>query len=136
MVYTEIISGLWIGNIDMMYNTQFIQDNDITVIINCTVNFQFKDESKLNIRIPLVEDLHANLDTIRTHKDKILSYINTQLEEHTILLCCYDGQTLSPFLIALYLMKYGEITKEHVKQVIRSKNTGLALDFDLLSLDI
>jgi hypothetical protein len=33
-------------------------------------------------------------------------------------------------------MKYGEITKEHVKQVIRSKNTGLALDFDLLSLDI
>ena len=136
MVYTEITSGLWIGNIDMMYNKQFIQDNDITVIINCTINFQFKDESKHNIRIPLVEDLYANIDTLRNNKDKILSYINTQLDEHNILLCCYDGQTLSPFLISLYLMKYGEITKEHIKQVIRSKNTQLVLDFDLQLLDL
>ena len=63
MVYTEIISGLWISNIDMIYNKQFLKDNDITIIINCTVNYKFNNESTIkNVRIPLVEDLYSNID--------------------------------------------------------------------------
>lgn len=134
MVYTEVLSGFWIGNIDMMYNKQFINDNDINVIINCTINFQFKDETKQNIRIPLVEDLYGNIETLKNNKHKILSYINTQLENHNILLCCYDGQTLSPFIAALYLLEYGNIPLDTIKQILRSKNTQLSLDFDSQSL--
>lgn len=136
MVYTEILSGFWIGNIDMMYNQQFIKDNDIQVIINCTVNFQFKDQTKHNIRIPLVEDLYSNLSTLRNNKQKILSFINKQLDNYNILVCCYDGQTLSPFIACLYLMEYGEIPKDTMKQVLRSKNTQLSLDFDIQLLDL
>lgn len=136
MVYTEIISGFWIGNIDMMYNKQFINDNDIQVIINCTVNFQFKDETKQNIRIPLVEDLYRNFDILRNNKEKILSFINSQLDTQNILLCCYDGQTISPFIASLYLIRYGEIPKDNIKQILKSKNTQLSLDFDVQSLDL
>ena len=41
MLYTEILSGLWIGDIDLMYNKKFIDDNQIQVIINCTMDYQF-----------------------------------------------------------------------------------------------
>lgn len=136
MLYTEIISGFWIGDIDMMYNNKFIQDNNINVVINCTTNYEFKDKQKINIRIPLVEDLYSNIQTLKDNKDKILSFINLKLTENTILLCCYDGQKLSPFIASLYLMEYGDITKDNIKQIIRSKNKLLSLDFDLGLLDI
>ena len=54
MLYVEIISGLWIGNVDVMYNKKFLQDNNITIILNCTVNNKFSDyPDKKNIRIKL-----------------------------------------------------------------------------------
>lgn len=136
MVYTEVISGFWMGNIDMMYNKQFITDNDINIIINCTTNFNFKDTTKQNIRIPLVENLYNNLDIIRDNKHKILEYINTSLIDNNILICCYDGQSLSPFIACLYLIEYGKIPKETIKQIMRSKNTQLSLDFDIQLLDL
>ncbi len=136
MVYTEVISGFWMGNIDMMYNQQFIKDNDINIIINCTTNFNFKDTTKQNIRIPLVENLSNNLDTLRINKHKILSFINISINDNNILLCCYDGQSLSPFIASLYLIEYGEIPKNSIKQILRSKNTQLSLDFDIQLLDL
>ena len=58
MLYTEIISGLWIGDIDIMYNKKFITDNAITIVINCTSNYKFSDHPNVqNIRIPLSDNL-------------------------------------------------------------------------------
>ncbi len=137
MVYTEIISGLWISNIDMIYNKQFLKDNDITIIINCTINYKFNNESTIkNVRIPLVEDLYSNIDILKNNKEKILSYINNNLCENNILISCYDGKNISPFIIALYLIKYGDISKDNIKQVIRSKNINLSLDFGIELLDL
>ena len=33
MLYTEVISGLWIGDVPIMYNKKFIEDNQIKLII-------------------------------------------------------------------------------------------------------
>ena len=45
MVYVEVVSGLWFGNVDMMYKPQFLSDNQIEVIINCTYQFHFAKET-------------------------------------------------------------------------------------------
>jgi len=137
MLYTEVISGLWIGDIDMMYNKQFIADNAITIILNCTINYKFPDNPNVqNVRIPLSDNLYHNMDTLRKSKDKILSYIDASLNDHTILMACYDGKTLSPFLVSLYLIKYGGITKDKIKRIIQSKNTLVSMDYDLELLDL
>ena len=137
MLYAEIISGLWIGDIDMMYNKKFIQDNQISIIINCTTNFKFSDiENIQNIRIPLSDNLYQNLDQLRIHKDKILKFIDDSLETNNILLSCYDGKIISPFIISLYLMIYGEISKETLKQIILSKNKDISMDYDIHLLDL
>ena len=137
MVYAEIISGLWIGNVDMMYNKKFLQDNQITLVINCTHNFKFSDLPNIqNIRIPLSDNLMNNIDQLRIHKDKILTFIDSSLEQRNILLCCYDGITNSPFIVSLYLLKYGDITKDKIKRIIQSKSTEISMDYDLDLLDL
>lgn len=137
MVYVEIISGVWIGNIDMMYNKKFIIDNSIDIIINCTLNFKPKEYPNIkNFRIPLTDILIQNIDTIRNNKDKILSFIDDSLNDNNILICCYDGVTISPFIISLYLINYGNIDKHKIKQIIRSKNTKITMDYDLSLLDL
>ena len=73
MLYTEILSGLWIGDVDLMYNKKFIGDNQIEVIINCTMDYQFSEiQGITNIRIPLPHNLYNSLDTLRQNKHKIL----------------------------------------------------------------
>jgi len=137
MLYTEILSGLWIGDINTMYNKKFIADNNITIIMNCTIAYKFSDYKNIqNIRIPLSENLYHNLDVLRQNKDKILSFIDTSLNNHNMLICCYDGKTLSPFLVSLYLIKYGDITKDQIKKIIQSKNTLISMDYDLELLDL
>ena len=137
MIYAEIISGLWIGNIDMMYNKKFLCDNNISIVINCTIDYKSSDVSTIqNIRIPLSDVIYHNLDILRQNKDKILKLIDDSLEEHNIIIACYDGMTLSPFIISLYLMRYGQITKDQVKKIIQSKNTDISMDYDLQLLDL
>ena len=136
MVYTEIISGLWIGNVDMMYKQQFIKDNQIEVIINCTYQYQFPEGMKQNIRFALPDNIHQCIDTLRANKDRIIQLIDTLVESHNILIVCYDGKNVSPFLVSMYLMNQACLTKEQVKQVIRSKNNEIPMDYDLNLLDL
>ena len=137
MVYVEIISGLWIGTVDMMYNKAFLKDNQITLIFNCTQDYKFTDDTTIkNIRIPLSDNLMNTIDKIRVHKDKILSSIDTSLETHNILVCCYDGITNSPFIVSLYLLNYGGIAKDNIKKIIQSKHTGISMDYDIDLLDL
>ena len=57
MVYVEVVSGLWFGNVDMMYKPQFLSDNQIEVIINCTYQFHFPEGNTQNIQNPLRNNL-------------------------------------------------------------------------------
>lgn len=137
MLYTEVLSGLWIGDIDIMYNKKFIEDNQIKLIINCTIDYKFSEHKEVqNVRIPLPNNLYNSLDTLRQNKDKILNFIDSNLENNHILICCVDGINISPFIASLYLVKYGEIDKSEIKKIIQSKNQAVSMDFDLSLLDL
>lgn len=137
MLYTEVLSGLWIGDIDIMYNKKFIEDNQIKLIINCTIDYKFSEHKDVqNVRIPLPNNLYNSLDTLRQNKDKILNFIDSNLENNHILICCVDGINISPFIASLYLVKYGEIDKSEIKKIIQSKNQAVSMDFDLSLLDL
>ena len=137
MLYTEVLSGLWIGDIDIMYNKKFIEDNQIKLIINCTIDYKFSEHKDVqNVRIPLPNNLYNSIDTVKQNKDKILNFIDSNLENNHILICCVDGTNISPFIASLYLVKYGEIDKSEIKKIIQSKNKAVSMDFDLSLLDL
>ena len=120
-----------------MYSKKFIVDNQIKVIINCTLDYKFSDHKDVqNIRIPLPNNLYNSIDTIRQNKDKILTFIDSNLENKHILICCLDGTMISPFIVSLYLIKYGGIETSEIKKIIQSKNQAVSMDFDLSLLDL
>ena len=131
---TEILSGLWIGDINDIYDEEFYKDNLINIVINCTIDRGFLDLPNLKkIRISLSPEMDPNRDIylLRSNKDKILSFIHKNIEEENIFVCCYNGLTISPLIVALYMIEYGGISKDNIREILRSKNEKICLDYDL-----
>ena len=107
---TEIISGLWIGNLNDSYNDIFYKDNLISIAINCTMDQGFLDLPKLQkVRIPLSDKLepYRDIQLLKNNMDKILNFIHENIEEENIFIFCYNGLTVSPLICALYMIKKG-----------------------------
>ena len=131
---TEIISGIWIGDLNDAFNEDFYKDNLITIAINCTIDQGFLDIPKMKkIRVPLTDRLDPNRDItlLRNNTDKILKFIHEKIEEESIFIYCYNGLTVSALICALYMMKMGDISIEVIHDILRSKNKNICLDFDL-----
>ena len=131
---TEILSGLWVGNINDIYDEEFYKNNLINIVINCTIDQGFLDLPNLKkIRISLSPEMDPNRDIylLRSNKDKILSFIHKNIEEENIFVCCYNGLTISPLIVALYMIEYGGISKDNIREILRSKNEKICLDYDL-----
>ena len=131
---TEILSGLWIGNVNDIYHEEFYNDNLINICINCTIDEGFLDIQNLKkIRLSLSKEMDPNRDLymLSTNKDKILHFIHENIELNNIFIYCYNGISISPLIVALYMMKYGNISKDIVRDILRSKNEKICLDYDL-----
>ena len=131
---TEIISGLWIGNLNDVFNEDFYKDNLITIAINCTIDQGFLDLPRIKkIRIPLTDRLDPNRDIqlLKDNIDKILQYIHEKIEEENIFIYCYNGLTVSALICALYMIKKGNISLDIIHDILRSKNKEICLDFNL-----
>ena len=127
---TEILSGLWIGDINDIYDEEFYKDNLINIVINCTIDQGFLDLPNLKkIRISLSPEMDPNRDIylLRSNKDKILSFIHKNIEEENIFVCCYNGLTISPLIVALYMIEYGGVSKDNIREILRSKNEKICL---------
>lgn len=130
---TEIISGLWIGDINDSFNKDFLKDNFISIMINCTTNYDFPDLNVKKIRLPLSNDLTPDKDLMLLikNKDKILDFIFQNIELKNIFVYCYDGKLISPLIVALFLIYKGGISKDNIRSVLKSKNQNISLDVDL-----
>ena len=44
---TELLSGVWVSDINGAYNEDFYKDNLIDIVINCTIDQAFLDLPKI-----------------------------------------------------------------------------------------
>ena len=131
---TEIISGLWIGNLNDAFNEDFYNDNLITTVINCTIDQGFLDLPNLKkVRVPVTDRLDPNRDItlLNNNIDKVINFIHERIEEENIFIYCYNGLTVSALLCALFMVKKGDISIHQVNDILQSKNKNICLDFDL-----
>jgi len=131
---TEIISGLWIGNLNDAFNEDFYNDNLITTVINCTIDQGFLDLPNLKkVRVPVTDRLDPNRDItlLKNNIDKVINFIHERIEEENIFIYCYNGLTVSALLCALFMVKKGDISIHQVNDILQSKNKNICLDFDL-----
>lgn len=131
---TEIISGLWIGNINDAFNEEFYNDNLISIAINCSFDQGFLDIPNLKkIRIPVTDKLdpHRDLNLLKENMNKIIDFIDEKIVENNIFIYCYNGLTVSPLIVAIYMIKKGNISSDNIRDILKSKNENICLDFDL-----
>ena len=83
MFYCELLSGIWIGDIDILSNKKFIQDNDITIVLNCTQLFDFPEIDTLRkIRLPFspVQN-NDNIFLLKQNYHKIVDFIHNSIDK-------------------------------------------------------
>ena len=133
MYTNELISGLWIGDTDILNSKKFMTDNHIDIIFNCTQLFDFPDLDIQKIRLPFSNDKNSDTDLmlLRQNKNKILSFINDNITDKNILIVCYDGKSISPFIIYLYIAEYSKIDKKSIYNIMLTKDSNLSLWYDL-----
>ena len=133
MYTNELISGLWIGDTDILNSKKFMSDNQIDIILNCTTYFDFPDLEIQKIRLPFSNNIGSDTDLslLRQNKDKILSFINDNIDSKNILIVCYDGKSISPFIIYLYIAEYSKIDKKSIYNIMLTKDSNLSLWYDL-----
>lgn len=133
MYTNELISGLWVGDTDILNSKKFMIDNQIDIILNCTQLFDFPDLDIQKIRLPFSNDKNSDTDLIllRQNKDKILSFIHDNINDKNILIVCYDGKSISPFLVYLYIAEYSKIDKRSIYNIMLTKDSNLSLWYDL-----
>jgi len=133
MYTNELISGLWIGDTDILNSKKFMTDNQIDIIFNCTQLFDFPDLDIQKIRLPFSNDKNSDTDLmlLRQNKNKLLSFIHDNINDKNILIVCYDGKSISPFLVYLYIAEYSKIDKRSIYNIMLTKDSNLSLWFDL-----
>lgn len=134
MYTNELLSGLWIGDTDILNSKKFMTDNQIDIIFNCTQLFDFPDlENIQKIRLPFSNNKNSDTDLtlLRKNKNKILSFINDNINDKNILIVCYDGKSISPFLVYLYIAEYSKIDKRSIYNIMLTKDSNLSSWYDL-----
>ena len=124
---TEIISGLWFGDIDSLKNPNFFTDNDINIIINLT-DCNYKIDKKVSyINVPLST---YNIYSMKNVIDKIIENIHNNIELNNIYVYCINGITISPLVCSLYLLKFGKLNKYDIPPILKSKNDQVLINID------
>lgn len=149
-------SKIWVGNYITGNNIDFMRDNNIKLVINCTENLHWIDQSNASLqnliylrkhvqfeRIPVLDSLQErDMRIMYEYLDKILvKMFNSYLRGENILIYCHMGRQRSQIVMASFLYKYREAfteenfqTKEDVFNYILTKRPqafsfGLRVNF-------
>jgi protein-tyrosine phosphatase len=121
--YNKIITNLYIGNHESPTDKEFLKNNNIKLIINCTKNFKYNLEDTINIVRLDITDFNSpeNNIIVALKINDILEIINIYINSNEgVLVHCHMGQQRSAMVVACYLMKYFKMPLENAINHIKS----------------
>lgn len=131
--YNIIIPNLYLGNIKYAYNKDFLIENNIGAIINCTENEQFDDyfDDKQTFRLAINDS--KDKENINKFKNEILNavyFIENALDNNIpIYIHCYWGLMRSATVVAAYLIKKYNLSIEDAIHIIREQRPCALVSF-------
>jgi len=131
--YNQIIPNVYLGNINCANNQQFLIDNNIQSIINCTMNEPFNEyfdtRSKLRLTINDSKEIE-NIDQFKKQIFEAIYFIENSLSnDKPVYIHCYWGLMRSATVVAAYLMKKYNMPKDDAISIIREKRSCALLSF-------
>ena len=120
----KIVKNLWVGNYRSAVDKNFLEKNDIKLIINLSKTLEFTTLPNIyKLRIPIHDNLseESNLGMIN-HFEKSYNLIDKFLKNNKgVLVHCKAGAQRSATLAALYLMKKYNIKSKEAMKMVKSK---------------
>lgn len=113
----EILPHLWLGNAKASMDTNWIQQQRITVVFNCTKDRPFSPLIPNKYRIPVDDNLQeAEIRNMELWASEIAYRILREYKEgHTILVHCAAGMQRSAAAVAFFLIVY---LRQHASDAI------------------
>lgn len=113
-----IIKNLYLGN-----KLSAMENNNYTLIVNCSTNIKFYNDPQNKIRINLIDNPSQAENMYKQIIDnQVLEKIhNNLLKGNKVLVHCRMGRQRSAAIVACYLIKYHNYTCSSVINFIRNK---------------
>ena len=118
---TQILNGLWLGNIIDSKNLEFLEEIDI--IINASTDIPFVSDKTKNIRVSVKDNLEKDqIIKLYTYLDNVTEYIyNSLMDNKKIFVHCYAGKQRSATIVCAYIMKYLNLSYKTSTELMKSK---------------
>ena len=122
----EIIPRLWLGNRRAAANMEWLQMNNINVVMNCSKDIPFADDTEVvrrrTYRIPIDDSLRdRDIDYLTTASEEVaLTLLREYKNGRRILVHCAAGMQRSAASVAIFLMTLKGWTAEKAVNYIRS----------------
>lgn len=113
--YNKILNNLYLGNYKSSLDHKFIKEKNIKFVINCTPNLPFyKGILNSNCYRLSILDIPTsnNIKYMNKNLDKVIKFIDKNIEHGGILVHCNWGFIRSATIVVAYLMNRFRINKE------------------------
>lgn len=124
--YSEILPGLWLGDMKAAADSKFFVQKKIGAVLNCTpdVPHHFLVDRIEYMRIPVNDDLTNNeIEKMKTYMPHAISFIykNRNIEKKSVFVHCHAGAQRSAICVVGYLMKTTTMKKDKALKYVMSK---------------
>ena len=122
----EIIPRIWLGNRRAAANMEWLQMNNINVVMNCSKDIPFADDTEVVrrriYRIPIDDSLQEHdIDYLTTASEEVaLTLLREYKSGARILVHCAAGMQRSAASVAIFLMTLKHWPAEYTVNYIRS----------------
>jgi len=117
--YSMIVPNLYLGNINTANDENFLIDNNIQAIINCTQNEPFHKyfENKETLRISINDSREEdNIEQFKSEIINAINFIDDNINKNKpVFIHCYWGLMRSATVVAAYLIKRFNLT--HIEAI-------------------
>lgn len=119
----EIIPKLWLGNIHAATDEQFLKQNGIETVFNCTKDLPFHPSIKRRYRVPVDDNLQQEeIRNLELWSQEIVYKLFLEYKEgNPILVHCAAGMQRSPAVVAMFLMTAANMNREQAMGYIQYK---------------
>ena len=125
----EIIPNLWVGDFFASQDENFFKEFNVKFVVNATTHIPFGDFYKRRkvdaIRFPILDSFDpVYQEFMRKHKNTIAEAIRGALQKgEVVLVHCHAGMQRSATLVAVFLMRYHNMSKQKAIKFIKSKRS-------------
>ena len=117
-----IIPGLWLGNAKAAMDGDFLKENNIHAVFNCTKDQPFHSSVKKRYRVPVDDNLkHEEIRNMELWSYEIVYKLTKEHKQGNVLVHCYAGMQRSAAVVAMYLIGNHRMKKDNAITYIKRK---------------